>query len=304
MKPSAIVPLLALLAGFAGGWLAKPVPPATTAAPQVNGGPATRPPTPAPGPATEPGERPPPPAGARPPGIAGPIAAPPPAGPAAESRDAAKMLRFIEAIGLSESQQEDLKKILAETRDAYTASDPTQPMTAKETLDLVAKCGTQLEQALAGLLTPEQAAKFTELRQRERDNRIETKAQRELGQLSEFTDLSPTQREQILAQLRQATAAELSTIHASYTLMLDSSVLPLGPHTMPEQSILTLTQLAETPGTPDPAALHTKLIAEQRRRLDERLAWLKPILTPAQLAQYQAAAAEQRAIHDRMNPPR
>jgi hypothetical protein len=86
--------------------------------------------------------------------------------------------------------------------------------------------------------------------------------------------------------------------------MLDSSVLPLGPHTMPEHSVLTLTELAETPAVPDPAALHTKLIAEQRRRLDERLAWLKPILTPAQLAQYQAAAAEQRAIHDRMNPPR
>ena len=305
MRPSVILPLLALLAGFAGGWLAKPVPP-LAAAPPVAGRSTNPPPGQRPPANGRPeGDLPPPPGGVRPPRGGNPMAGDP-AGPGlpAESRDAAKMLRFVEALGLSETQQTDLEKILAETRAAYTTADPTQPMTAKETLELVAKCSTALEKSLAGLLTPEQATKFAELRQRECDNRIETKAHRELGRLSELTDLSAAQRDQILAQLRQATAAELSAIPASYALMLDSSVLPMGPHTMPEQSILTLTQVAETSDNPDPTAAHAKLIADQRRRLDERLAWLKPILTPAQLAQYQSAAAEQRAFHDLMNPPR
>jgi hypothetical protein len=305
MRPSVIVPLLALLAGFAGGWLAKPAPPGATAPPVA--GQSTNPPPGQRPPASDrpEGDLPPPPGGGGPPRGGNSMAGDPVgAGAPAESRDAAKMLRFVEVLDLSEAQQTDLEKILAETRAAYTTADPNQPMTAKETLELVAKCSTALEKSLTGLLTPEQATKFAELRQRERDNRIEAKAHRELGHLSELTDLSASQRDQILAQLREANVAELSAIPASYALMLDSSVLPLGPHAMPEQSILTLTQVAETSDSPEPTAAHAKLIADQRRRLDERLALLKPILTPAQLAQYQSAAAEQRAFHDRMAPPR
>lgn len=300
MKPSLVVPVLTLVVGFAGGWLTKPTP-APPATPEVTAHPTPQPPPPAQPNAEPPATTPPPTVPLRAPG---PIATTPATGSAANSRDAAKMLRFIEAIGLSETQQADLNKIIADTRAAYTTTDPTKPMSPKETLDLVATCSMGLEKSLAALLTPDQAAKFAELRQRERDNRIEAKAHRELGHLSELTDLSPTQRDQILSQLRQANTAELSAIPASYALMLDSSVLPLGPHTMPEQSILTLTQLADTTDNADPAAVHDKIIAAQRRRLEERLNWLKPILTPAQLAQYQAAAAEQRAIHDLINPPR
>jgi hypothetical protein len=298
MRPSVIVPLVALLAGFAGGWLAKPAPPAATAPPVA--GRSTNPPPSRPPLASDrpEGDLPPPPGGGGPPRGGNSMAGDPTgAGATAESRDAAKMLRFVEVLDLSAAQQTDLEKILAETRAAYTTNNPNQPMTAKETLELVAKCSTALEKSLTGLLTPEQATKFA-------DNRIEAKAHRELGHLSELTDLSASQRDQILAQLREANVAELSAIPASYALMLDSSVLPLGPHAMPEQSILTLTQVAETSDSPEPSAAQAKLIADQRTRLDERLALLKPILTSAQLAQYQAAAAEQQAFHDRMAPPR
>ncbi|MEO0018561.1 MAG: hypothetical protein RLZZ522_1844, partial [Verrucomicrobiota bacterium] len=221
---------------------------------------------------------------------------------AAGSKDAAKMLRIVELLGLSETQQTDLAGILKATSESFVA-DPTKPASAKDTLALVAKCSAELEQSLAGLLTPEQAAKFTALRQRERDNRIETKAQRELSRYSELTDLSSSQRDQILAQLRQSTTAEADAIPAAYALMLSSSVLPLGPRTLPEQSIFALSQIAESPDAADGASAQAQLIAAQSRRLDERLVWLKPILTPAQLAQYEAAAAEQRAFHDRMTAP-
>ncbi len=301
MKPSAVVPVLALLAGFAGGWLAKPAPAPVAGAP-VRPPARVHPSVPV-GPVGPAGELPQPPRMDRSPNDASPLPGDASAGPSPISRDAAKMLRVVEALGLSETQQTDLEKILAETRKAYTGGASTKAISAKETLELVSACGATLEKSLTALLTPEQAAKFAELRQRERDNRIEAKTHRELGQLSEITDLSPAQRDQVLAQLRQATVAELSAIPASYSLMLDSSVLPLGSHAMPEQSILVLSQVADTDGSSDPEASHAKLIAEQRRRLDERLTWLKPILSPAQLAQYQASVAEQHAIHDQMIPP-
>ena len=301
MKPSLVIPLLTLFVGFAGGWLAKPTPAASEVAPSKSSSPrplTNRPATaevnPSPlGPLPGPG------------GISrnpGAEISPPPTEAAAESRNAAKLQRFIEAIGLSETQQADLTKLIAETAAAYTASDSDSPRSAQETLDHLAACSAKLEKSLGTLLTPEQAAKFAELRQRELGNRIESRANRELGRLSEITDLSATQRDQILTQLRQSSAAEVNAIPPSYALMLNSSVLPLGQHALPEQAVLTLTALATNATDADPSAGHDKIIADQRKKIEERINWLKPILTPAQLAQYQAAAAEQRAIHDVIKP--
>lgn len=302
MKPSALVPLITLLAGFAAGWLVKPAATPVVATPPP--GPAARPPAAnrPPAPNGGAGALPPPPVRSRVIPVPTPVPTVPGPESAAGSKDAAKMLRIVELLGLSDDQQTALAGILKETSESFVA-DPTKPASAKETLALVAKCSADLEKSLAGLLTPEQAAKFAALRQRERDNRIETKAQRELSRYAELTDLSSSQRDQILAQLRQSTTAEADAIPAAYSLMLSTSVLPVGPRTMPEQSILALSQVAEGPDAADGASAHAQLIAAQRRRLDERLVWLKPILTPAQFAQYEAVAAEQQGFLDRMRPP-
>ena len=60
--------------------------------------------------------------------------------------------------------------------------------------------GKMLEETLAKILTPEQLAKFEELRVRERENRIESRAQRSLAQVIEEIDLSPGQRDEVLAR--------------------------------------------------------------------------------------------------------
>lgn len=293
MKPTLLIALVAALAGFLGGWLAKPVPapaPVTTTAPQPPLPSVPRPgaPPPRPGPAPMPPDHLRPPSAFKVPALS------------AETVDAAKLQRLVEVLELDENARAGLEKILAESRDSLAATDPTKPLGAKDTLAQATATGVRLEQALKDFFTPEQAAAFAGLRQRERDNRIETKAQRELGRLSEITDLSPAQRELILVKLRETSAAELDILPDGCSLIIAPSVLPLGPLAMQEQALLTLARIAET-DTPDArSAPQVRLLDHQRGQLDEQLAYLQTVLTPAQLAQYQVAAAAHRTIQDRL----
>ncbi len=298
MKYSVVLPLVATVVGFCLGWLVKPQsepiitqsPPANTQAPKALAKPAPRPPAqPPPGPALRPGAVGRPDAEFR--------------EKAGTARNSAKMLRFAEALGLSAAQQEDLTQLIDGSLKPSSTAQAARPIAAGEVLDQFAARAAALEQGLAKLLTPEQSAAFADLRQRERDNRVETTAQRELANLSEVTDLSTAQRAKVLEALRKTGAAELAAEPAPLALILDSSVLPLGPLAPSAQSILTLRQLADGQPPEDPSALHAKLIASQQRQTDARLTLLKDILTPAQFTQFQTSVGEQDAIRDVMSPP-
>ena len=298
MKYSVVLPLVATVVGFCLGWLVKPQsepvitqrPLATSQTPKAPAKPALEPPVqPPPGPALRPGAAGKPDAEFR--------------EKAGTARNSAKMLRFAEALGLSAAQQEDLTQLIDGSLKPASTGQAARPVGAGEVLDQFAARAAALEQGLAKLLTPEQSAAFAELRQRERDNRVETTAQRELGNLTEVTDLTAEQRDKVLALLRTSSAAEAGAIPPSLALILDSSVLPLGSDAPSAQSIENLSQLAAALAPGDPAAPHAKLIENQRRELDERLNRLKDVLTPAQVAQYRAAIAEQHAIQDTMMPP-
>ncbi|MEI6676868.1 MAG: hypothetical protein WCO57_16985, partial [Verrucomicrobiota bacterium] len=288
MKPSLVTPVLAIFVGFGLGWLLKPA--ASPAPGPVAPATATKKTTP-PGSPTAASQRDP----TDPRIPAGPVGHVAPVQPITdvvergrrleEAKAAAKMQRFAEAIGLTVVQQAELKKVITENEKVFVANGTGG---AKETLDSLVNGGSALEKALAALLTPEQTTAFAELRKRENDNRIEATAQRNLGNLTEITDLSAEQRDKTLEVLRQATVAEIAAMPSCLSLILDSSILPLGSQAASEQSIQTLRQIAETPDLSDPRAQHAKLIENQRRKLDARVNLLKAILTPGQLAQYQA----------------
>jgi hypothetical protein len=307
MKLSHVIPVLTALIGFGLGCLLMPAvdpapcPSVTTKAPRKA--------TPAPLPAAIP-----PNADSRPVAHPEPVGNPAPIQPVTDvaersqqlsaAKSAAKMQRFAEAIGLEKAQQAELKKVIADNELAYVAKGGEMPPGPQETLQILVSGGTALEKSIAALLTPEQTTAFEALRKRESDNRIEATTQRDLGNLTEITDLSAEQRDKALELLRQSAAAELAAMPSCLALLLDSSVLPLGSQATTAQSIQTLRQFGETPDISDPGARHAKLIENQRRKLDARFNLLKPLFTPAQSAQYQAVMAERFAIQDAMAPPR
>lgn len=286
MKSNYLVPAATALVGFSIAWLAKPsgstAPPSAT----VEEAAATRPAR------TELASRPSAANDKRPKEVKAsdfPLADQADQGP--KTRDEAKMLRLTEALGLSIDQQGEIISLIEGVQ-------ATASTTAPVIEDLQTR-GKAIEEGLMKLLTPEQLAKFEELRVRERENRIEVRSQKLLSAAIEEIDLSPEQREQVLERLRQKSKAELQEIPAAATLLFDKSMLPTAGKELTADGVLMLARMNE-PFSDDPAVARQKLIEQQRGELEELLKCFDGILTQGQIGQYHAALAETREAMKRL----
>ena len=291
MKPQYLLPVIAAAIGFSVAWIAKPgPPPLVDNSPAAAGKPEPKKPVRNESPHSRPSSM----AEKRPTEVKSgdfPLANLADQGP--KTRIEAKMLRLTEALGLSIDQQGEIIRVTEETKAAASDSVPV-------IVDLATR-GKALEEALAKILTPEQLAKFEELRTRERENRIEARAQRSLTQIIEEIDLSPGQRDEVLARLRQAAKTQIQAIPAAATLLLNTSMLPIESKDLTVDGVLVLNQLAEAPASPDhPMEAHQKVIQRQRQELEERLQCFDGVLTAGQMGQVHAAIAERRANLDQL----
>ena len=210
-----------------------------------------------------------------------------------KTRDEAKMLRLTEALGLSIEQQGEIISLIEKVQ---AAADPN----ATVIQDLTVR-GKAVEEGLAKLLTPEQLAKFEEIRVRERENRIEQRAQQVLTNAIAEIDLSPEQREQVLSRLRQKSRSDLQAIPAAATLLFDKSMLPTSNKELSVDGVLLLAKIGEEPPpSENPGEAVQKVIDRQRAELEEILECFDGVLTPGQMGQYQAAIAETKAIMSKL----
>lgn len=204
-----------------------------------------------------------------------------------QTRTEAKMLRLTEALDLSIDQQGAIIQAVEDARNAVNESAPViQDMAAR---------GRAIEQALAKTLSPEQLAKFEELRVRERENRVESRAQKILTQLMDEVDLSPGQRDEVLSRLRQYGKEQMQAIPAAATLLLNTSLLPTDSKDLTVDGLLALQRIGEEPPPPDnPQEAHERVINRQRQELEEQLRCFDGVLTAGQMGQVHAALAEKR----------
>lgn len=209
-----------------------------------------------------------------------------------KSRDEAKMLRLTEALGLTIDQQGSIIKLV---EDVQSTADGNVPVIT----DLTAR-GKAIQDGLTKFLTPDQLAKLEELRIRERENRIELRAQRKLTEAIEEIDLTAQQREEVLNRLRQKSKADMQAIPAAATLFLDKSLLPTSGRELSVDGVLLLSKLGEETISSNPMEAQEKVFAQHREQLEELLKCFDGILTPGQMGQYQAALAEQREILNRL----
>jgi hypothetical protein len=212
-----------------------------------------------------------------------------------QTRDEAKMLRLTEALGLTIAQQGEVIRLMEESN--ATASDELP------VIEELALRGKIVEDGFRKMLSPEQFAKFQELRDRDRDNRIESRAQKELTRVIEEVDLSPDQREEVLSRLRQSVRAELQAIPASATLLFEKSVLPTGNNELSVDGVLLLSKLGDAIIDDDPMVAHAKVIQNQNQEIEEKLRNYDGVLTSGQMGQYYAALAEQKATMARLTKP-
>lgn len=290
MKSKYLLPAVTALVGFSIAWLAKPDGAPAPNLTKTEESATSRPTRP------DSGARPTPADSKRPKEVkAGdfPLADQAEQGP--KTRDEAKMLRLTEALGLSIDQQGGIIKLIEGVQASASTTAPV--------LDDLTARGRAVEEGLAKLLTPEQLAKFEELRVRERENRIEVRSYKMLTAAIDEIDLSPDQREEVLNRLRQKSKAELQSIPNSATLLFDKSMLPTGGKELSADGILLLAQMGEQVELGDPMVAYQKVIDRQRGELEELLKCYDGILTPGQMGQYQAALAESREAVKKLPRP-
>jgi hypothetical protein len=201
-----------------------------------------------------------------------------------KSRDEAKMLRLTEILDLSVEQQSEIIRLI---EDVQARTNPDLPI-----IEELAIRGNEVEQALAKLLTPEQLAKFEQLRVRERENRIEARSQKLISQAIEDIDLTAEQREEVLNRLRQKSKADLQAIPASAALLFDQSMLPTKNKELSVDGLLQAARLGEHVVGEDPGQAYQRVLDQRKSELEALLRCFDGVLTPGQMGQYQAGIAE------------
>lgn len=209
-----------------------------------------------------------------------------------KTRSESKMLRLTEALDLSFDQQGAIISALEETKSTGNDDIPA--------LDDFLIRGSQLEEKLAAILSPEQLANFEELRVRERENLIESRAQKSLNSAIAEIDLSPGQREDVLARLRQLEKERIQSIPGAAALLLKTSVLPSEDNELTVDGLLVLNEINENQPTADPHETHQNVMRRHKEVLERQLECFDGILSPAQMGQYYASINAQITRLDRL----
>lgn len=291
MKPSTLIATAAALAGFATGWLLKPAgePGASeTAAPEQAAG------TRAVG-AGKSRERDESPlvlrsrggeAKADPELATAQVAFERGFGNATERAENGRLSRLSEALGLSPEQKATMKVLLANRSDGSRLFNGAG-VSPSEMMAQAAQAEQTFEKQLEKLLDPEQSAAFAALRQREKENTVEAKAQRDLADLIGQIDLSGNQRELALEALRGGSEEALAKLPAGWSLINEAASKLGGARAAVMEEMSEF--MGDDSAMADTQEFHRRLSQSKRAAMERSLARLGPILTPGQLAQYRSA---------------
>lgn len=307
MKPSHLIATAAALTGFAAGWLLKPADDAAATAtvpPEQTGGKRS-----SPGGKSRDRENPPLVLKAR---GGGELKGDPVVAKAqvtfersfqnaTERAENARLSRLSEALGLSPEQKETMEVLLANRRDGFRElNGGGKP--PSEILAQAAQAEQLFEAQVAKLLDPEQSAALAAFREREKENSIEAKAQRDLADLIGQIDLSAEQRELALESLRTGSADAVAKRPAGWSVMNESMGILGGAHAAMLEDIGEL--MADDEAMADSQEFHRRLVQSQRAAMEQRLEGLTAILTPGQLAQYRATLEARANMTEQVTPPK
>jgi hypothetical protein len=222
-------------------------------------------------------------------------------GSATERAENARLSRLSEALGLSPEQRETVDVLLANRRDGFRELNGGGK-SASEMVALAAQAERRFEEQIAKILDPEQTEAFVAFRDREKENAIEAKAQRDLADLIGQIDLSADQRELALEALRASSSEAQARRPPGWTLMNESMSLLGGAHS------LVLDDMGEFMGDDevmgDSQAFHQHLSRSKRAAMETNLSRLATVLTPAQLAQYRANLEARVHFVEQFTPPK
>ena len=221
-------------------------------------------------------------------------------GNAADRAENARLSRLVEALGLNAEQRATLAVLLANRRDGFRELQGSGGNPA-ESVQQASLYEQKFMEDVKKLLDPEQLGALESFKQREKDNDIEAKAQRDVADLIGQVDLSEEQRDQALSAMRKLSETAASKRPAGWALMNESFGMLGG------NQVSVLEDLGSVMDDPaamkDPQEIQRRLAQAQRATAEARVAALTSILTPGQLSQYRATLEARSALMENFTPP-
>jgi len=167
----------------------------------------------------------------------------------------------------------------------WSPGDKGSPSDPAEFASLLTDDG--MDDMLAGILTPEQAEEHDALKKRERDNKIEASALKNLAKLS-FLDMSQEQKDaayDILYSQAETSVDKKSPGSAMMSLVTSGMGIELDAEDLGVSGLVDVQLDGETNST-DPGDLMARMKESQARKVDEKVEALRPVLDEKQLEQY------------------
>lgn len=202
-----------------------------------------------------------------------------------ELRNRAKLNRLSEAVGLSEEQEDAIAELMSQrAKRANPFASGTEGVSAS--IAKASSAAENFEANVAALLDPDQKARLAEFKARERENRIEAGAQRDLSKVMSNIDLSTQQREAALALYRGRSTQYEDNNPPGWDLVVD----PAQASGADAEALAELGELIRNPDfQDDPQSLQRAIADQKQEQIEEEVEMLEEVLTPAQLEELRAA---------------
>ncbi len=222
-------------------------------------------------------------------------------GNATERAENGRLSRLSEALGLSPEQKATMKVLLA-NRSVGSRLLNGAGVSPSEMMAQAAQAEQTFGKQLEKLLDPEQSAAFAALRQREKENTVEAKAQRDLADLIGQIDLSGNQRELALEALRGGSEEAIAKLPAGWSLINEAASKLGGTQAAVMEEMSEF--MGDDSAMADSQEFHRRLSQSKRAAMERSLVRLSPILTPGQLAQYRSAMEARITLIEQVPPPK
>lgn len=148
--------------------------------------------------------------------------------------------------------------------------------------------GDALDEATAGLLTNEQKSSFDALKGKERQSRIDSKALKDLGNLGTVLDLSQDQKDAVYGVLSEQAAKQEDSNKSTGMMSMFSEGMGIQIDDELGMSDIIQEQMENHVDGPPSADIKKTIQETIRKRTDERVEALRPVLNDQQLQQYRA----------------
>ena len=206
-----------------------------------------------------------------------------------KAKSDARIAVLVDKLNLTPAQEAQLRAAMEKQLEAMgNIFDPSAGGGAKSPKDIASLLtGDGLDDTLSDILTPEQEGEYDALKKRERDNKIEASALKNLAKLS-FLDMSQEQKDaayDILYSQAETSVDKKSPGSAMMSIVTSGMGIELDADDLGVSGIVDA-QFSGEAGTTEPGDIMARMKESQAKKVDEKIEALRPVLDEKQLEQY------------------